>query len=66
VLTPNVHSAEETGAALARLAIDANLSETTGRYFDGREPIRSSEESYDSAKADELWATSLKLTTAEV
>jgi NAD(P)-dependent dehydrogenase (short-subunit alcohol dehydrogenase family) len=66
VVTPSVHSTEETGAALARLAIDANLSETTGEYFDGREPIRSSEESYDSARADELWATSLKLTTAEV
>jgi NAD(P)-dependent dehydrogenase (short-subunit alcohol dehydrogenase family) len=65
VLTPNVHSAEESGAALARLGIDANLSETTGQYFDGREPTRSSEESYDSARADELWATSLKLTTTE-
>jgi NAD(P)-dependent dehydrogenase (short-subunit alcohol dehydrogenase family) len=64
VLTPNVHSAEESGAALGRLAIDANLRETTGKYFDGREPIRSSEESYDPARADELWASSLKLTAA--
>jgi NAD(P)-dependent dehydrogenase (short-subunit alcohol dehydrogenase family) len=66
MLTSDVRSAEEAGAALARLAIDANLSETTGRYFDGREPTRSSDESYDPARADELWATSLKLTTAEV
>ncbi|MBX7269782.1 SDR family NAD(P)-dependent oxidoreductase [Micromonospora sp. Llam7] len=63
MVTPNVHSAAESGAALARLAIDPDLAGTTGQYFDGREPIPSSAESYDLTRADELWRTSLELTT---
>lgn len=64
VLTPNVHTAEESGSALARLAIDPGLAMTTGRYFDGREPVASSAESYDLARADELWQTSIALTAS--
>ncbi|MEG9248194.1 SDR family NAD(P)-dependent oxidoreductase [Arthrobacter sp. Soc17.1.1.1] len=58
VMTPNVHTAEESGAALASLAIDPSLSDTTGAYFDGRTPINSSEESYDTAKSNDLWNVS--------
>jgi len=64
VMTPNVHTTEESGSALAYLAIDPELSTTTGTYFDGRTPIPSSEESYDAAKAAELWATSEALVRA--
>jgi NAD(P)-dependent dehydrogenase (short-subunit alcohol dehydrogenase family) len=62
VVTPNVHTAEESGAALARLVTDPELADTTGKYFDGRRAVRSSDESYDSARADELWEDSLVLT----
>ena len=58
VMTPNVHTAEESGSALAYLAIDPALDDTTGAYFDGRTPISSSEESYDQAKAKDLWSVS--------
>lgn len=57
-LTPNVHTAEESGGALAYLAISPQLATTTGKYFDGRTPIASSDESYDQAKAADLWSVS--------
>jgi len=62
VMTPNVHTPEESGSSLAYLAIDPALNDTTGTYFDGRTPINSSEESYDTAKAKDLWDVSETLT----
>lgn len=62
VLTPNVHTAEESGAALAALAIDPTFDGVTGQYFDGKSPTRSSAESYDIARAGELWIGSEQLT----
>ncbi|MEO3891926.1 SDR family NAD(P)-dependent oxidoreductase [Nonomuraea sp. B5E05] len=62
VLTPNIHSAAESGGALAWLATAPELAGTTGKYFDGRTPIRSSEESYDMKRAEDLWKDSLELT----
>ncbi len=35
----------------------------TGAYFEGKREIRSSEDSYDRAKALDLWETSERLTT---
>ena len=62
VLTPNVHTAEESGGALSWLVTDPELAGTTGKYFDGRRAIPSSEESYDDLRAEELWNDSLALT----
>lgn len=64
VLTDNIRTAEESGRALAWVTTAPELAETTGRYFDGRHDIRSSEESYDTARADQLWDDSLVLTGA--
>jgi NAD(P)-dependent dehydrogenase (short-subunit alcohol dehydrogenase family) len=61
-VTNNIHTAEESGAALAWLATDSKLADTTGTYFDGRRAIRSSDDSYDPARADDLWEDSLTLT----
>jgi hypothetical protein len=61
-VTNNIHTAEESGAALAWLATDSKLADTSGKYFDGRRAIRSSDDSYDPARADELWEDSLTLT----
>lgn len=61
-VSSNVRTPEEAGGALAWLATDPGLAATTGKYFDGRRIIRSSEESYDQARADELWEASLALT----
>ena len=62
VMSPNVHTVEESGAALARLLIDPALAGTPGRYFEGQREIRSSAESYDENRAGELWQASAVLT----
>jgi NAD(P)-dependent dehydrogenase (short-subunit alcohol dehydrogenase family) len=64
LFSPNVHTAEESGDALARLVTDPELNTTTGRYFEGRRQIRSSDESYDDERAVELWNASVILTAA--
>jgi NAD(P)-dependent dehydrogenase (short-subunit alcohol dehydrogenase family) len=57
----NIHSPEESGRALARLVLDPALDSVSGRYFEGLKEIRSSEESYDEAKAAALWDQSAEL-----
>lgn len=64
-LTPNVHTVEESGAALARLMTDPLLGSTSGKYFEGQKEIRSSTESYDTDRAEELWKVSEVLTKTE-
>lgn len=49
------------GIILARLILDPSLDKITGKYFDGMEEIKSSDESYDERKATELWQSSLEL-----
>ena len=58
---PQVHSTRESGANLAALASDPRFEHLTGRYFDGLREIRSSTDSYDRAKALELWQASERL-----
>jgi NAD(P)-dependent dehydrogenase (short-subunit alcohol dehydrogenase family) len=58
----NTHTPRRSGAALARLVLDADLAQTTGRYFEGKKEIRSSHDSYDRAKQLDLWDTSVELT----
>ena len=55
VYSPNVHTAEESGAALARLAIGADLEGVSGKYFEGFREIKSSRDSYDERKQEDLW-----------
>ena len=57
----NIHSPEESGQALARLVLDPALESVSARYFEGVKEIRSSEESYDKAKAASLWEQSAEL-----
>ncbi|QNJ93135.1 SDR family NAD(P)-dependent oxidoreductase [Mycolicibacterium fluoranthenivorans] len=58
---PNVHSVATSGANLAALAVDPRFAHVTGEYFEGAKPIRSSADSYDTAKARDLWDTSERL-----
>ncbi|KAH7313874.1 putative short-chain dehydrogenase [Stachybotrys elegans] len=51
----NVHTPEESGSSLARLVIGSDLEKTSGQYFEGRKPIKSSTESYDEKKQEDLW-----------
>jgi NAD(P)-dependent dehydrogenase (short-subunit alcohol dehydrogenase family) len=61
----NIHTPEESGAALARLIADPALASTSGRYFEGLREIRSSVASYDKDRAEELWRDSGPLTGIE-
>jgi len=64
LFSPNVHTAQESGEALASLVTDPELNTTTGRYFEGRRQVRSSDESYNDERAAELWNASVTLTAA--
>ncbi|RXH56183.1 SDR family NAD(P)-dependent oxidoreductase [Granulicella sibirica] len=65
VLLKNIHTTEESGAALARLIVDPALRSTNGKYFEGLREIPSSVESYDKDRAEELWRDSATLTGIE-
>jgi light-dependent protochlorophyllide reductase len=56
-----MHSAHESGQALARLVLDPSLEKVSGKYYSGLKEVPSSKESYDSEKAGELWEASVKL-----
>lgn len=58
----NVHTIEESGESMARLLNDSLLAGTTGKYFQERQEVNSSPESYDEDRAAELWRTSEILT----
>lgn len=60
-ILPNVNSVATSGQRLARLVDDPALDGITGTYFEGRNVIRSSADSYDVTKAHDLWETSLQL-----
>lgn len=57
----NVHTPTRSARALARLITDPALENTSGRYFSGNRETRSSADSYDRAKAADLWDTSMAL-----
>lgn len=52
---PNIHTPEESGRALARLAIDKELQGVSGKYFEGLNEIKSSKDSYDESTQEDLW-----------
>ncbi|MFC7622026.1 SDR family NAD(P)-dependent oxidoreductase [Microlunatus sp. GCM10028923] len=58
----NRNTPRRSAAALARLITDPGLAAVTGRYFTGRRETTSSADSYDEAKAADLWQTSVALT----
>jgi NAD(P)-dependent dehydrogenase (short-subunit alcohol dehydrogenase family) len=66
LMSPDINSATESGGALAWLATAPELAGTTGAYFDGRTQARSSEESYDTVRAEHLWSGSQRLTGTRV
>lgn len=61
LLPRNFHTTRTSGAALAYLVADPALDGVSGKYFQGRRQMRSSAESYDRAKAAELWRSSAEL-----
>lgn len=61
ILPLNIHTRKQSGSALAKLAVDSAFNGVTGKYFEGTKERRSSTESYDEAKAAELWRSSAEL-----
>ncbi|KAJ5987451.1 hypothetical protein N7451_011816 [Penicillium sp. IBT 35674x] len=55
LISPNIHTAQESGEALARLAVGEDVEGVSGRYFEGRREIPSSKDSLDEAKQEDLW-----------
>ena len=53
-------TAEASGRALARIVTEPYLGGVSGRYFEIDDESRSSQESYDRSKAEELWETSTR------
>jgi NAD(P)-dependent dehydrogenase (short-subunit alcohol dehydrogenase family) len=62
---PAARTAAQSGADLAYLATEPALAGVTGKYYDGREMVSSSADSYDLAKAADLWQTSVALSHLE-
>jgi len=58
LVAADVHSAQESGRALATLIDDPSLGLTTGKYFAGLRETPSSTLSYDTEKAAALWEAS--------
>ena len=56
-----VNSTQSSGKNLARLVLDPELEDVSGRYFEGEKETRSSEQSYDRENAAQLWETSTEL-----
>ncbi|MEG3860045.1 SDR family NAD(P)-dependent oxidoreductase [Microcoleus sp. herbarium12] len=57
----NARDSKTMGSLLAILILDRSLDNITGKYFDGFDEIKSSDESYDEQKATELWESSMEL-----
>jgi NAD(P)-dependent dehydrogenase (short-subunit alcohol dehydrogenase family) len=55
LVNPNIHTPAESGAALARLAMGADVEGVSGKYFEGLREIPSSKDSYVREKQDDLW-----------
>ena len=60
LVSPNIHTAQESGLALARLAVGSDVVGVSGKYFEGRKQIESSVESYEVPKQEDLWAWTAK------
>jgi NAD(P)-dependent dehydrogenase (short-subunit alcohol dehydrogenase family) len=61
-ITDNINTAQESGRALVWVVTAPELAGATGKYFELRQEKRTSEESYDAARAEQLWNDSLALT----
>jgi NAD(P)-dependent dehydrogenase (short-subunit alcohol dehydrogenase family) len=57
---PNIHSPQESAKKLARLAVGDDVKGVTGVYYEGYNQIKSSKDSYDVAKQEDLWQWTVK------
>ena len=55
VIKGDAHTQQESGSALAWVATSPHVEGVSGVYYDFRKQIRSSKDSYDEKKQDDLW-----------
>ncbi|KAF2163561.1 hypothetical protein M409DRAFT_37243 [Zasmidium cellare ATCC 36951] len=55
ILSPNIHTPQESGRNLARLAVSSEVEGVSGKYFEAGKSIDSSKDSYDESKQEDLW-----------
>jgi len=60
LLNPNIHTTKDSGRSLAWLAISDEMEGVSGVYYEGKKEIKSSKDSYDVEKQDELWKWTVK------
>ena len=60
LMSSNVHTTHESGRALARLAIGKDVAGVSGKYFQGMMEIKSSKDSYNEAKQEDIWSWTAK------
>ena len=63
--TDNIKTPQVSGAALAWLAVGADVKGTSGKYYEGRKIRQSSEESYDEKKQEDLWQWTVENTAKD-
>lgn len=63
LISPNIHKPEVSGDNLASLAVGADVEGVSGKYFEGRQEIKSSKDSYDEKMQDDLWDWTVKYIT---
>ncbi|KAJ5728808.1 uncharacterized protein N7483_003316 [Penicillium malachiteum] len=55
LISSNIHTPRQSGEALMRLAVSSDVEGISGAYFEGRKEIKSSQDSYNEAKQEDLW-----------
>jgi NAD(P)-dependent dehydrogenase (short-subunit alcohol dehydrogenase family) len=60
LVTANTHTPQESGESLAWVAVGDEVKNETGVYFEGRKKIKSSVDSYDEKKQEDLWEWTVK------
>jgi NAD(P)-dependent dehydrogenase (short-subunit alcohol dehydrogenase family) len=60
IIHPNINTILESATNLAWLAVSNDVKDTSGVYFEGRRKIKSSDESYDESKQEDLWKWTVK------
>ena len=60
---PNVHTTQESGSNLAWLALSPDVADKSGLYYEMRQERKSSKDSYDEKKQEDLWEWTVKNTS---
>ena len=60
LVSSNIHSPQESGVALARMAVGKDVQGVSGKYYEGPEEIKSSVGSYVKEKQEDLWQWTAK------